>query len=151
MAPEVYRWAMNTKSDKRALGQIGLNIDYWSIRACLATLSEYIVYTRLWLSWWRHQMETFCVLLALYEGNHWWPVASSYKGQWCRTLMFSLICAWTSGWANSQDTGDLRCHCAHYDITLIWKYISSLFWYNATKNRFCPLIHCILFSLYANR
>ena len=29
------------------------------------------------------------------RGIHQWPVDSPHKGQWCRTLMFSLICAWT--------------------------------------------------------
>ena len=28
------------------------------------------------------------------------PVDSPHKGQWRRALMFSLICAWTNGWAN---------------------------------------------------
>ena len=42
---------------------------------------------------------------------------SPHKGQWHRALMFSLICAWTNGWANNRDTGDLRGHHAHYDTT----------------------------------
>ena len=41
------------------------------------------------------------------------------KGQWRGALMFSLICAWTKGFANNQDTSDLRCHRAHYDVTVI--------------------------------
>ena len=36
-----------------------------------------------------------------------------------RVSMFSLICAWTSGWANSQKAGDLIRHCIHYDVTAI--------------------------------
>ena len=49
------------------------------------------------------------------------PVDSPHKGQWRRALMFSLICAWTNGWANSRDGGDLRRHRAHYDvIVVIW-------------------------------
>ena len=34
-------------------------------------------------------------------------------------LMFSLICAWTDGWANIRDAGDLRRHHAHYDVTVM--------------------------------
>ena len=34
------------------------------------------------------------------------PVNSPHKGQWRRALMFSLICAWTNGWANHWDAGD---------------------------------------------
>ena len=59
-------------------------------------------------SWWRHQMETFSALLD-----------SPYKGQWRGALMFPLICAWTNGWANKGDTGDLRRHRAHYDVTVM--------------------------------
>ena len=50
------------------------------------------------------------------------PLNSPHKGQWCRALMFSLICAWTNGWANNQDAGDLRRHHAHYDVTAMIKY-----------------------------
>ena len=39
------------------------------------------------------------------------------KGQWSGALMFSLICAWTNGWVNNRDAGDLRRHRAHYDVT----------------------------------
>ena len=28
------------------------------------------------------------------RGIHWSPVDSPHKGQWCRALMFSLICTW---------------------------------------------------------
>ena len=43
------------------------------------------------------------------------------KGQWRGALMFSLICAWTNGWAINRDTGDLRRHRAHYDATVLHK------------------------------
>ena len=69
-------------------------------------------------AWWRHQMETFFALLALCEGNHWSLVVSPYKGQLHRALLFSFICAWTNGWANSQDADDFRHHCTHYDVTV---------------------------------
>ena len=45
------------------------------------------------------------------------PVDSPHKGHW--TLMFSLICAWTNGWANHRDAGDLRRHRADYDVTVM--------------------------------
>ena len=48
-------------------------------------------------SWWRHQMETF---------PRYWP-----------------ICAWTNGWANNQDAGDLRRHRAHYDDSVMWIFM----------------------------
>ena len=33
--------------------------------------------------------------------------------------MFSLICARRNGWVNNGDAGDLRRHCAHYDVTVM--------------------------------
>ena len=53
------------------------------------------------------------------RGIHRWPVNSPHKGQWRRALIFSLICSWTNNWANNGDTGDLRHHCAHYDVTVM--------------------------------
>ena len=47
------------------------------------------------------------------------PVDSTRKGQWRRTLMFSLIWAWTNGWANNRDASHLRRHHAHYDVTVM--------------------------------
>ena len=52
-------------------------------------------------------------------GVHRSPVNSHHKGQWRGALMFSLICAWTNGWVNIRDAGDLRCHRAHYDDTVM--------------------------------
>ena len=72
-------------------------------------------------TWWRHQMETFSALLAVCAGNSRWPVNSPHKGQWPGALMFSLICAWINGWVNSGEAGDLRRHCAHYNVTVMRK------------------------------
>ena len=52
-------------------------------------------------------------------GIHKSPVNSPHKGQWRRALMFSLICAWTNGWVNTRDAGDLRHHRTHYDVTVM--------------------------------
>ena len=54
------------------------------------------------------------------------PVNSPHKGQWHGTLMVSLICAWINGWGNNREADDLRCHRAHYDVTVMinfgWGY-----------------------------
>ena len=50
---------------------------------------------------------------------HWSTVNSPHKGQWRGALMFSLICACINGWPNNREAGDLRHHCAHYDITVM--------------------------------
>ena len=41
------------------------------------------------------------------------------KGQWRGALKFSLICAWTNGWVNNRDAGNLRRHGTHYDVTVM--------------------------------
>ena len=52
-------------------------------------------------------------------GIHRPPVNSLHKGQRHRALMFSLICAWINGWVNNGEAGDLRHHCAHYDVIVL--------------------------------
>ena len=54
------------------------------------------------------------------RGIHRSPVNSPHKNQWRGALMFSLICAWIHGWVNDGEAGDLRCHRAHYDVTVMW-------------------------------
>ena len=62
----------------------------------------------------------FCVTGPLWRestGHRWIP----HTGQWRRTLMFSMFCTWTNSWANNRDTGDLRRHRTHNDITaMVW-------------------------------
>ena len=67
------------------------------------------------------------------RGIHRSPVNSSHKGQWRRTLMFSLIYVWVNGWVNNREAGDLRRHCAHYDVSVmdmnlhpLWKMLISV-------------------------
>ena len=78
------------------------------------------------LSWWRYQVETFSALLALCKGDP--PVTGGYphKGQWREALTFSLICAWTNGWANNRDAGDLRRHHVHYGVTVMMRTTRAL-------------------------
>ena len=73
-------------------------------------------------SWWRHQKEIFSAYWPYVRS----PVNSSHKGQWRGALMLSLICAWTNGWVNNRDAGDLRRHRAHYYVTV--KYIHCRKW-----------------------
>ena len=54
-----------------------------------------------------------------FTGIHRSPENSPHKGQWRGTLTFSLICVWTKGCANNRNTDDLRCHQAHYDVTVM--------------------------------
>ena len=52
-------------------------------------------------------------------GIHRSPMNSPQKGKWSGALMFSLICARLNSWVNNGEAGDLRCHRAHYDVTLM--------------------------------
>ena len=73
-------------------------------------------------------------------GVHRWPVNSPHKGQWRGTLMLSLISAWTNGWLNNRDAGDLRRQCDHYDITIVWprrKFILRLWQRFSVWHVFC--------------
>ena len=84
---------------------------------------------RQWLqTWWRHQMERFSALLALYTGIHRSQVNSPQKGQWRGALMFSLICVWINGRVNDREAGDLRRYRAHYDVTVMLYEIYAYIW-----------------------
>ena len=93
---------------------------------------------------WKH----FLCYWAVVRGIHRSPVNSSHKGQWQGALMFSLICAWINGWVNSREAGDLICHRAQYDVTLMCqprilmprKYYTEL---NSVSNIICALFHFI--------
>ena len=89
--------------------------------------------------WWRHQMETFSALLAIWflRGIHRSPVKSPHKCQWRGALMLSLICALINSRVNNREAGDLRCHRAHYDVTVI--HISVAFY-----------VHCLFILTLVN-
>ena len=70
-------------------------------------------------AWWCHQMEHFPRYWPFVRGIHRSPVNSPHKGKWRGALIFSLICAWISGWVNNRMAGDLRRYRAHYDITVM--------------------------------
>ena len=53
------------------------------------------------------------------------PMNSHHKGQWRGSLIFSLTWAWINDWVNNRDTGDLRCHRAHYDVTAMRQALNS--------------------------
>ena len=60
------------------------------------------------------------------RGIHRSPVDSPHKGHWRGALMFSLIWAWTNGWVNKRDAGDLRRHRAHYDVSVMAQQVDII-------------------------
>ena len=71
------------------------------------------------ISWWCHQIEGFSALLALCERIS--PMTGEFPVQRRVTCSFAafFICTWTNGSVNNQDTGDLRRHRPHYDVTVM--------------------------------
>ena len=68
------------------------------------------------------------------------PVDSPHKGQWCGTLLISLICAWTNGWANNRDASDLKHHHADYDVIVMNRPMPSACRQMRSINRTGPLL-----------
>ena len=71
-------------------------------------------------SWWRHQMEAFSALLAIYAGNS--PVTGEFPAQRPVTqsvgVFFDLRP--NKGLGNNRKAGDLRRHRAHCDVNAMW-------------------------------
>ena len=61
------------------------------------------------MTWWRHQMETFSALLAIWAGN---PRTKASDAE-LRCFLWSI-----KGWVNNRDAGDLRRYRAHCDVTV---------------------------------
>ena len=76
-------------------------------------------------------------------GIHRSPVDSPHKGQWRGVFMYSLICDWTRGWVNNRDTGDLRRHGTHCDVTVVMDYKCHA-WNSMTIINIEPpyVVHC---------
>ena len=74
-----------------------------------------------WLLWWYLSLwqKNFPCYWPFVRGIHQSLMNSPHRGQLHGTLMFSLICAWTNGWVNNRDFGDLRCHRSHYDFAVM--------------------------------
>ena len=63
---------------------------------------------------WKYCPRYWCFVRRIHRS----PMDYPHKGQWRGALVFSLISAWTNGWVNNRDAGDLRRHHAHYDVAV---------------------------------
>ena len=74
---------------------------------------------------WNRKSVTNAVLssMELWHTGHLWG-ESLEGGQWCGTLMFSLLLAWTSRWTKRRVAGDLRRDYAHVTSLKLmgWKF-----------------------------
>ena len=85
------------------------------VRLILFVIETPVVECRIYL---RHAMMTsyngkLSALLVLFAGTS--PVAAGNSP----VTDVSLILAWSNGWVNYRDAGDLRRHRAHYDVTVM--------------------------------
>ena len=55
------------------------------------------------------------------------PVTGEFPAQRPVNRSFDVFCAWISGWVNNGEADDLRCHHAHYDISVMEGCDLSLF------------------------
>ena len=97
------------------------------------------------VSCWRNQMEIFSQYWLFVRGIHRLPVNSPLKDQWRGALMFSLICAWSNGWVNIRDAGDLKRHRAHYDVTVMCSVLqitsqNPVIWHQNTASWNCIIM-----------
>ena len=76
-------------------------------------------------SWWRHRMKTFSVLLAICAGNS--PVTGGFPAQRPVAQSFDVFLDLHLNKQLSKRSWGcyLRCHCAHYDVTVMCYVIDS--------------------------
>ena len=69
------------------------------------------------ISWWRHQMETFSMLLALCDS----PLAGEFPAQRPVTRSFDVFFDLRPNkrLIDNREAGDLRRYRAHYDVTVM--------------------------------
>ena len=69
------------------------------------------------------------------------PVPGEFLAQRPVTaLLFSLICVWINGWVNNRESGDLRRHRAHYDVTVM----TTIVWRLCTRRWTAMVAHACI-------
>ena len=115
-------WQVKCQSDKWIFLTVSSKV-FWH-QPELVLIDDQLWCKQWWPSWccdhddvikWKH----FPLYCPFVWGIHQSPVNSPHKDQWRVALMFPLIWAWTNSSANNQHAGDLRCHCSHYDVTVM--------------------------------
>ena len=72
------------------------------------------------LAWWRHQMETFSALLSICAGKS--PVTGEFPAQRPVKRNFGVFfdLRQNKHRVNNGEAGDLICHRAHYNVTVMY-------------------------------
>ena len=94
---------------------------------------------------WKHFPRYWPFVRGIYQS----PVNSPQKGQWCRALVFSLICIWINSSVNNREAGDLRRYRARYDVIVMETSVPSV----TSLVVKCPtpvgtVLSCVLFRSY---
>ena len=72
-------------------------------------------------------------LCGKFTGDRWIPRTKAGDAElWC----FLWSAPWINGWVNNSQVGDLRRHCAHYDVIVMFRSVFMLW----------LIIHCILIN-----
>ena len=89
----------------------------------------------------------FCVAGSLWgesTGHRWIPLAKAIDAKrWC----FLWSAPGKNGWANNRGAGDLRRHCAQYDVTVMQAHIEYNLW-NKHTVVLCLILVTIMFSVF---
>ena len=102
-------------------GSIFLHIQYHGCWWTGDVRNQYISHHHDDVIKWKH----FAHYWPFVRRNHLSPVSSLHIGQRRGALTFSLTCAWINGCVNNLETGDLRHHRAHYNVTVMWFWPSN--------------------------
>ena len=132
--PILVRWHLYIESGPR-----GVSFRWWLLMPWIVG-SQGVIYYVGWAgpylsSWWRHQMETFSVLLALCAGNS--PVTGEFLVQRPVTRSFDVffdLCPGINGWVNNREAGDLRRHRTHCDVIVMWARVCTPYAISILRN-----------------
>ena len=82
--------------------------------------------TQFFTAWWRHQMDTFSAILALFAGNS--QVTGEFSTQRPVTRSFDAFfdLRLNKCWVNNREAGDLRPHRAHYGVIVMQIWVTFL-------------------------
>ena len=120
---------------------IGYQYLHLNIVVILFAITEYLLCVQCHISIWVNFLfHDDAIKRSIVQVTGLCPVNYTHKGQWLGASMFTFFCAWTNGWGNNRDAGDLRRHRAHYDGTVMCPLLTSICFhvsFNALRNMQC--------------
>ena len=114
--PMAYGWNLSNTYDTNGIKYHKQLYDLINLRHKILRRIKHTIW-QMWV-WGDHEPHTTGLFISKihYDVIRWthfprsWPfvrgIHRSHKGQWRGALVFSLICAWTNGWAKNRDADD---------------------------------------------